>query len=105
MNASPMSKPADAAGDAFDRLMRDFYRKEMPTAFPPLNLGETMPAHAVAAPRERSSLLRSRIVLAISVAAVALGFVLALAKKGESTFRPSGSYDGSKAVKKNSFGR
>jgi hypothetical protein len=100
----PPSKPANPeggrpAGDELDGLLRAYFRAEMPDPWPaapvPERANERLvltlpPAREEAAPRH-SSLFRSRLALALSVALLILG---ALLLGGRFTLEPTGDLDG-----------
>lgn len=85
--------------------MSRYFQRELPAAFPPLPLEIERPVENSHRQRRWSSLLRSRIVLAISVAAVSLGCWLVLSRRGDSLNRPSTNLDSGSAVKKDGLGK
>lgn len=104
MNASRGTQTVDPTGEPLDRLLRDYFRKEMPAAFPAPALDFAVPADVSAPKRRERSLFRSRIVLAISLAVVAIGSWIAVAKRSDSTVqRPMTNFNGSEAKQTNPF--
>jgi hypothetical protein len=72
MNISNQAAQEPQADDGLDRLLREYFGTKIPKTFPPLPLDAVHPAAPHMPPR--SPLTRGRLILAVCVAAVLLGF-------------------------------
>jgi hypothetical protein len=99
MNQSSPTNVDPQADDGLDRLLREYFKTQVPRQFPPLPMGVVEPV-PMARIQQPSPLSRGRWVLAVCVAVVLIGFGLLLQTQSNGSmsagpgFSPNGTAGG-----------